>query len=83
MKKIATWAAFTAFIIFLIDWGVIGLKLLDGNYDITSGAYIGAACLGVMLVCAVCRLFSSKCPHCGKLTQSNGNYCPYCGKEIN
>lgn len=82
MKKIATWVAVIAFIIFVIDWGVIGLNLLDGNYDITTGAYIGAACLGIMLVCAVYKMFSNKCPYCGKLIQSNGKYCPHCGKEI-
>ena len=38
MKKITTWVLVIAFIIFVIDWGVIGLKLLDGNYDITTGA---------------------------------------------
>ena len=83
MKKIATWGLVIAFIIFVIDWGIIGLKLLDGNYDITTGAYIGAICWGVILVCIVCRAFSNKCPHCGKLKQTSGKYCSYCGKEIN
>jgi len=82
VKKITTWGLVIAFIIFVIDWGIIGLKLLDGNYDITTGAYIGAICWGVILVCIVCRAFSNKCPHCGKLKQTSGKYCPYCGKEI-
>ena len=82
MKKITIWGLVIAFTIFVIDWGIIGLKLLDGNYDITTGSYIGAICWGVILVCIVCRAFSNKCPHCGKLKQTSGKYCPYCGKEI-
>lgn len=50
------------------------MKLLDGNYDIITEAYIGVACFGAMLICAVCKAFTNKCPHCGKLIQSNGKY---------
>lgn len=82
MKRITTWVLIIALIIFIIDWGIIGVKLLDGNYDIITEAYIGAACFGVMLICAVCKAFTNKCPHCGKLIQSNGKYCPHCGKEV-
>lgn len=42
------------------------MKLLDGNYDIITEAYIGAACFGAMLISAVCKAFASKRPHCGK-----------------
>lgn len=55
-----------ALIIFIIDWGIIGVKLLDGNYDIITEAYIVAACFGAMLISAVCKAFASKRPHCGK-----------------
>ena len=50
------------------------MKLLDGDYDIIPEAYIGAACFGVMLISAVYKAFASKCPHCGKMIQSNGKY---------
>jgi len=83
MKKITTWITVIAFIIFAIDWGIVGLKLLSGDYDITTGAYIGAACLVVIFACAICKAFNRKCPYCGKLLCSNGKYCPHCGKEIN
>ena len=53
-------------ILFLIDLGVMGLQLLNGNYDVLTAAYIAAACWIIMLVCAVVKLFSSRCPHCGK-----------------
>ena len=82
MKKVATWVAVIAFIIFVLDWGVIGLKLLDGNYDILGGAYIGLACLIAIIGCAVYKVFSNKCPYCGKMLHSTGKYCPHCGKSI-
>ena len=31
-------------ILFLIDLGVMGLQLLNGNYDFLIAAYIAAAC---------------------------------------
>ena len=31
-------------ILFLIDLGVMGLKLLNGKYDVLRAAYIAAAC---------------------------------------
>ena len=82
MKKIRTWVLVITFIIFLIDWGVMGLKLYDGDYNITIEAYIGLVCWVVVLVCIVSKIFTDKCPHCGKLRLSNGKYCSYCGKEI-
>ena len=44
MKRITTCVLIIALIIFIIDWGIIGVKLLDGDYDIIPEAYIGAAC---------------------------------------
>lgn len=82
MKRITTCVLIIALIVFIIDWGIIGVKLLDGDYDIILEAYIGAACFGVMLISAVCKAFTNKCPHCGKMIQSNGKYYPHCGKEI-
>ena len=69
-------------ILFLIDLGVMGLQLLNGNYDVLTAAYIAAACWIIMLVCADVRLFSSRYPHCCKLKLSNGKYRPHCCKEI-
>ena len=74
MKRITTWVLIIALIICIIDWGIIGVKMHDGEYDIIPEAYIGAACFGVMLISAVYKAFASKCPHCGKLIQSNGKY---------
>ena len=53
MRKAANWTLAIAFIIFLIDWGVMGLKLLDNDYNITVEAYIGFVCWVVILVSTV------------------------------
>ena len=82
MKKIAKWLAAISVIVFVIDWGVMGLKLFDNNYLITTEAYIGLISFVVFFVCVLYVKFTNRCPHCGKFNQSFGKYCPYCGKEI-
>ena len=69
-------------IILLIDWSVVGLKLLDNNYDVIVEAYIGLVCIIIFSTCIIYKTFSDRCPHCGKLRLMNGKYCSYCGKEI-
>ena len=44
MNRIATWVLVITLILFLIDLGVMGLQLLNGNYDVLRAAYIAAAC---------------------------------------
>ena len=83
MKKAAIWLAVISIIVFVIDWGIVGLKLLDSNYDITLGAYIGLVSIVVFFVCTLYIRCTNRCPHCGKINQSFGKYCPCCGKEIN
>ena len=82
MKKIMVWLAAISIITFVIDWIIVGLCLLEGNYEITAGAYIGLICLVVFFVCMLYLRFTNRCKHCQKLIQSYGKYCPYCGKEI-
>lgn len=82
MKKYVTWAAIIAVVIFVIAWGLMGVKLLDGDYDIVVEAYIALACLVIIFAYGIWRLFNEKCPHCGKMRMTNGKYCSYCGKEI-
>lgn len=82
MKKFMSWLFAVSLAVFVIDWGVVGVKLLNGDYDITVGAYIGLACCIIMLVCALYRCLSNKCPHCGKVRVTGGDYCSYCGKKI-
>ena len=82
MKKVRPWILSISFVIAVIAWGVMGLKLYDGNYNITTEAYITGACLIIILICAVTKVFADKCSHCGKPRVSNGKYCSHCGKEL-
>ena len=82
MKKLIPWITAAAFLIFIIDWGIMGLKIFDNDYDITVEAVIGIVCFIVLLACSVYKIFSNKCPHCGKQILSEGEYCPHCGKKI-
>ena len=83
VKRIAKWISIISITVFVIDWGIMGLKLLDNNYLITAEAYIGLISLIVCFVCLMYIKITNRCPHCGKTKQSFGKYCPYCGKEIN
>lgn len=82
MKKIITWFFVIFLFFFVIDWGIMGLKILNGNYDIIIEAYIGLICFIGFWVCIAIKLLYNKCPHCGKMRVSNGKYCPYCGKGL-
>lgn len=82
MKKFVIWLAVIAGIVLVIDWGVVGIKLLDGNYDITVGVYIGYISFVILLICILYIKFTNRCKHCGRLIQVYGKYCPYCGKEM-
>lgn len=63
--------------------GLCRVKLLNGEYDVTVGAYIGLVCVGVMIVYYIYRIFSNKCPYCGKLIHlPRVQYCPHCGKKL-
>ncbi len=82
MKKCAIWGAIISFVTFLITWGVMGLEIVSGEYDITALAYTGLACWIVLIICLMILVVNNKCPHCGKIRRSRGKYCPHCGKEI-
>ncbi|MBR2848093.1 MAG: hypothetical protein IKB87_01395 [Clostridia bacterium] len=82
MKTIAKWLAVISIIVFVVAWGIMGLKILDNNYFITTEAYIGLISLVVFFVCVMYVKLTNRCPHCGKEKQSFGKYCPYCGNEI-
>ena len=82
MKKLIPWIFGISLLVFAIDWAVMGMKIFSGEYNITLEAYIGLVCVILLLVCALFKLFTYKCPHCGKLRLVNGKYCAYCGKRI-
>ena len=82
MKKIAIWAAVASVVSFALAWGMMGLKILWGNYGITTEAYTGMISLAVFFACALYLRIANCCPHCGKRKQSFWKLCPYRGKEI-
>lgn len=82
MKRVATKVLWVAFGVTLIAEAVIGVKLLDGNYDFLIEAYIAAAGFFTIFICSLLRAFGNKCPNCGKTMLDHGEYCSYCGKKI-
>ena len=81
VKKAVTWTLIISSLAFFVDWAVLGIKLLSGNYDVIAEAYIGAVCFIIMFASLFIKRFSSKCPHCGRIIASDGKYCPHCGKS--
>lgn len=82
MKKIMSLVSIITTTVLVIDWGIAGFKLLDGDYDIITEAYIGLACLLLLFLCAFYKIMNRKCPYCGKFRLTNGKYCSYCGTKI-
>ena len=82
MRKVANWLLGVFFIVFLLDWGIMGIKLLDNDYNITIEAYIVLICFIGMISCVLIRSYTDRCHYCGKVRITNGAYCSYCGKEI-
>ena len=52
MKKTMFTIFIVALIIFVIDWGIMGIKLLDHNYEVMTETYIGLVCWIIMIGCA-------------------------------
>lgn len=71
-----------AIAVFFLDWAFMGISLLNGDYEIRTAVYLAAACFVVILAGPVYRLWSSRCPYCGKALPLRGKYCPHCGKEV-
>ncbi len=82
VRKILFLIYIIAITVFAVDWTVIGILLLRGNYEITAGAYVGLVCLIIMFAYLIYRVLSNRCPYCKKYTPSDGRYCPHCGREI-
>ncbi len=83
MKKLASWLTFISLFVFAIAWGIGGIMILNHDYERNAWVYVVAVSLIILLWCLLYLKTSCRCPHCGKMRQSFGKYCPYCGKEIN
>ena len=86
MKKVYLWLAIISAIVLLITLGVVGVKLLDGNYDTTAEVIITGISFVIFLGSVVCYKFiGSRCSHCGKVNDillGKSKFCPHCGKEL-
>jgi len=82
MKKVFLWIYVFAIPVFVICWGLIGIKLLDHDYDFQLEASIAMACTVVIFTYSFYKLFSNRCSHCGKIRWTKGSYCSYCGKKL-
>lgn len=82
-KKIAIWLLVISLIVFVITWGIVGVKILDNNYEFMTEAYIAYCSLAVFFVSLIyVRWGKNHCPHCGKVRLSSGQFCSHCGKKI-
>ena len=86
MKKVCFWLAIISAIVLFITLGVVGIKLLDGNYDTTAEVIITGISFVVFLGSVVCYKFiGSRCPYCGKVDDTllgKSKFCPHCGKKL-
>ena len=86
MKRVCVWSAIISAIVLFITLGVVGGKLLDGNYDTTAEVIITGISFVIFLGSVVCYKFiGSRCPYCGKVNDTllgKSKFCPHCGKEL-
>ena len=82
MKKVLVGIWITAVIAFFIDWGIVGLSLLRGDYEVKIGIYVGLVCLILIFAGVFYKLFHTRCPYCGKFLLFDESYCSSCKKEI-
>ena len=64
------------------DWGMMGLKLFDRNFDILTEACVGLVCAVVAIAGFIILRFSRVCPNCGKNVVAKGSCCPHCGQKL-
>ena len=82
MKKFISWIFALTITVLVIDWGIMGLKIFDNDYNIIVEAYIAFVCFVLLFICSMYKIFSRRCTHCGKVIWTNGEYCSYCGKKV-
>jgi len=63
LKKMTKCLAGLSLAVFVFAWGVMGLKLLDNNYLITTEAYVGLISLLVFFPCILYVKLANHSPH--------------------
>ena len=82
MRRVLPWLIAVSAFVLVIAVGVMGVKILDHDYDFINEANVATVSVVILTAALLIRRFTMKCPHCGKLRQPGGRFCPYCGKEI-
>lgn len=86
MKKVIVLITAISAVATVITFAVMGVAVYEMDENIIrTTAYVLIPCLALMfggLICIRLTARKIKCPHCGKLQQGIGEYCPYCGKKI-
>ena len=79
MKDLTPKKVNAIFILAILIGALIGF--LGAYLEYTVLVFVGMA---IMCMAVVLRVIFYRCPHCGKyLDRSTGQYCPYCGRDIN
>lgn len=86
MKKVCLWLAIISAIVLFVTMGIVGVKILDNNYDFMVELYI-AIPFYIILFGSIAgyKLIGIRCPHCGKINDTllgKSKFCPHCGKEL-
>ena len=85
MKKVIVLITAISAVATVITFAVMGVAVYEMDENIIrTTAYVLIPCLVLMfggLICIRLTARKIKCPHCGKLQQGIGEYCPYCGKK--
>lgn len=82
MRQIVKWIRIIALTIACVDCLIMGVKLIDNDFNVLIEAHIVFACLLIQLFCTVYQLLGNKCPYCGRWREMNGAFCPHCGRKI-
>lgn len=81
MKKVAIWTAVLSGITFVVTWLIVGLQILDGDYEIQTAVGLAVVFLLILFISVAYLRLSRRCYYCGRLLHLYGKYCPYCGKK--
>ena len=61
MKKVTVWIMVFSVLTFLISWGVVGVKIMNGDYDFAIEAYIALGAMLIYFGCSICRAVGNRC----------------------
>ena len=81
-KKAVNWVQAIALVAFVVDLCFIAGEWLQSDCERLTAGCIGAACWFIVLICVFCKIRMNRCPHCGKVVETRGDYCPYCGEKV-